>query len=75
MPAPTRTSREKALSKLEKRNLAHIWPHREPHPLCTLSCQAPGPPHPLSLFPRRPNGALESCSFARHSLLQTLHKV
>lgn len=49
-PAPTCTSREKALSKLEKRNLAHIWPHREPHPLCTLSCQAPGPPHPLSLL-------------------------
>lgn len=54
-PAPTRTSREKALSKLEKRNLAHIWPHREPHPLCTLSCQASGAAPPTEpSFPAGP---------------------
>nr|KAF6497394.1 Ran GTPase activating protein 1 [Rousettus aegyptiacus] len=29
----------------------------------------------LLAFVTKPNGALESCSFARHSLLQTLHKV
>lgn len=29
----------------------------------------------LLAFMTKPNGALESCSFARHSLLQTLHKV
>lgn len=35
------------------------------------------PSHPLHrlFFPHRPNGALESCSFARHNLLQTLYKV
>lgn len=33
------------------------------------------PPHALALLSHRPNGALESCSFARHSLLQTLYKV
>lgn len=29
----------------------------------------------LLAFVTKPNGALESCSFARHSLLQTLYKV
>lgn len=29
----------------------------------------------LLAFVTKPNGALESCSFARHNLLQTLHKV
>lgn len=29
----------------------------------------------LQAFMTKPNGALEACSFARHSLLQTLYKV
>lgn len=34
------------------------------------------PAHPFPPpVPRRPNGALEACAFARHTLLQTLYKV
>lgn len=29
----------------------------------------------LLAFVTKPNGALESCSFARHNLLQTLYKI